>query len=66
MESQKRCKNEGPSVAITFQNERLEERAGNFAAEDCPRPLFLKCDVDEDHRYSKYLFEQGEPKVGGS
>ena len=51
----KRCNIKGP-VAITFQNERLEERAGNFATE-LSSPFFLKCDVDEDNDI-KYLFEQ--------
>ena len=47
---------QGAEVAITFQNERLEERAGNFATE-LSSPFFLKCDVDEDNDI-KYLFEQ--------
>ena len=47
---------QGAEVAITFQNERLEERARNFATE-LSSPFFLKCDVDEDDDI-KYLFEK--------
>ena len=50
---QKRCLKR--LIAITFQNERLEER-GNFATE-LSSPFFLKCDVDEDDDI-KYLFEK--------
>ena len=46
---------QGAEVAITFQNERLEERAKNFATE-LSSPFFLKCDVDEDNDI-KNLFE---------
>ncbi len=52
----KAIQHQGAEVAITFQNERLKERAENFAAE-LSSPFFLKCDVDEDDDI-KNLFEQ--------
>ena len=46
---------QGAEVAITFQNERLKERAQNFASE-LSSPFFLECDVDNDDHIAK-LFE---------
>ena len=51
----KALKEQGASVAITFQNERLKERAKNFGAE-LSSPFVVKCDVDDDSDI-KYLFE---------
>ena len=48
-------KQQGAEVAITFQNERLEERAKNFATE-LSSPFFLKCDVDVDKDIKDFFY----------
>jgi len=49
------CHREGAELALTFQNERFEERAAKFARE-CGNALILPCDVSSDEQITA-LFE---------